>query len=183
MKKLMAAATLSMITLTTATTAGAVEYPYLGLDYLQLELNPGSLPLELSPEAARLRFGAVMHKYVALEAHVIGGTADDSVVVNLNSVPYSFDASVDGIYSLNAALRLPLGDIGSLYAYGGYGVARLSLKSPVLDYSVDDDGLNYGATIELRLWKDWGLEVDYTTYLDNDVNELTAVGVGIRRRL
>lgn len=181
MKKLMAAAALSMITATS--TAGAVEYPYIGLDYLNLDLGSEGFAREASPEAARLRFGAVVHKFVALEAHVIGGTADDTVV----SGPIAFDVSVDGIYSLNAALRLPLGEVGSIYAYGGYGVARLSREAPgvpgATEFNVDDDGLNYGATIEFRVWKDWGLEVDYTTYLDNDVNELTAVGVGIRRRL
>lgn len=179
MKKFIATAALMM----GAASAGATEYPYIGLDYLQLDLTSGGIPEGASPEAARLRFGAVMAKYLALEAHVVGGTAGDSVV----RPGVTYDVEVSGVYSLNGAVRLPLGDAGSIYAYAGYGTVRMSAESnsPFLfsDVEVDDDGLTYGVTVEVRAWRDWGLEVDYTTYLDNDTNELTALGVGIRRKL
>lgn len=182
MKKLLAAAALSMIT--ASTTAGAVEYPYIGLDYVGLNWSSRNFN-EVSPEAARLRFGAYTHKYIVMEAHVLAGVADDGVVRSGTR----YNLSVDGIYSLNLGLRIPLGDVGSLYGFGGYGITRITRQASGLfpglipDESVNDDDFTYGATLELRIWENWGFEVDYTTYLDNDVNELTAVGVGVRRRL
>lgn len=178
MKKSIAAVTLSLATI----PAGAVEYPYIGLDYLQMDLASQGFTEEVSPEAARLRFGAVLHKYVAMEAHVLVGTADDVVV----KPGVRYGVEVDGIYSLNLAARLPLGDVGSAYAHAGYGAVRMSGESSSVffpDVSVDDDGITFGATLEFKVWREWGVEIDYTSYLDNDVNELTAVGVGIRRKL
>lgn len=188
MKKLIATAALSFVAL----PVWAVEYPYVGVDALQLTAGyqAGGGSGDVSPTAARVRFGSSFADYLAGEAHVVVGAGGDSAPVP-GSPGSSWDVSLSGAYSLNLVAHTGFDKAASAYAYVGYGVVQYTgeCSGPVCtlpgfsNFEVDDDGLTYGIGIEARVWREWRLEADYTSYLNNDANELTAVSVGIRHNL
>lgn len=173
--KLIVTAALSM----TSLSAQAVEYPYIGVDYLHTEYTSSKYSGDVSPEAVRVRFGSVLSDHFALEAHLVGGIDGYPVRVPGNT----YDVRIDGIYSAGAVGRLALGEAGSLYVYGGVSHVRLSAesKNPAFDdQDTTDNGASYGAGIAFRVWRGWLVEADYTSYLDSTANELNVVGVGAR---
>lgn len=185
MKKLIATAALSFVAL----PVWAVEYPYVGVDVLQLTATYQASGTEgdVSPTAARIRFGSAFTEHLGGEAHVVIGAGGDEAVVG----PNSWDLSLDGAYSVNLVASTGQGGGASAYAYVGYGIAQYSgeCSGPSCgslgygDLSVDADGVTFGAGIEAKVWREWRVELDYASYLNDGDNELTAVGLGIRRNL
>lgn len=188
MKKLVAIAALTLAAL----PAQAVEYPYLGLDVLQASYQSSVMNGDLAPTAVRARFGSSFTGYLGGEAHVvIGAGGDGASIIGAPAPGATWDVNLSGAYSVNLVAHTGTGKLASAYAFVGYGVVRLSRECSgtvcaapgFAGANVDEDGPTYGAGVEARVWNGWRVEVDFASYLDNDANTLTAVGVGIRHNL
>lgn len=174
MKKLLAFSGLALA----VTQSVAAEQPYIGIDYVQATYAESGW--DVSPTAARLRFGSDLSKYLGLEAHVTLGTGDDEYKTTTNS----FAISLDSAYTAAAVARLPLGS-ARLYAYAGYSYIQMTVDSqlPGFDVEGNDDGLSYGGGIAVPVWKGWQLGAEYSMLIDKETHTLDGIAIGVRHKL
>lgn len=152
-----------------------IEEPYIGLDYSQRTYeNSSSTVSDTEIPAVRLRAGTLLMPYLAAEAHVAIGTGDDTGTIG--GAPYTLESPL--AYGVFIRPQLPLGPI-TVYALAGYSYVELEYSStspkPPTDSITD---FSFGGGLQVNLGKHWGLNADYTRYVEG----FSAVSGGVLYR-
>lgn len=166
MKTLLSVSAIALFTAAAASTAHAQQaqtfYPqgYVGGDAMFWDLNPdrGSSRDDVG---LRLRGGAQINDYFAVEGHLGGGGSDGPVELD-----YLVGAYAKGI--------LPVADEIRLYGLAGF---------TEVDFDVDrQSGFSYGAGAEFDVAQNLSVGADYIRYLDKSNYTFDAASVGLRYR-
>nr|WP_089656912.1 porin family protein [Halomonas pantelleriensis] len=166
MKRLLSASAIAMIAAVGASAAHAQQaqtfYPqgYVGGDAMFWDLNPDQGPSR-DDVGLRLRGGAQINDYFAVEGHLGGGGSDGPVELD-----YLIGAYAKGI--------LPIADEIRLYGLAGF---------TEVDFDVDSEsGFSYGAGAEFDVAQNLSVGADYMRYLDKSNYTFDAASVGLRYR-
>lgn len=175
-------------------SASAVERPYASVAYLATQLefdrtNPDVFGLtrenEFILDAVQFRGGTMLTRHFGLEAHLMSGvgTAEEKVRDSLNNEVGAEILEIRYAYGIYGVARIGSDRMG-LYAYAGYNWVRLGMIDTMVSsttFTEDEDGLSYGAGVEVPFLWNSSLELDYKSMLDENNYTLSGVSLGIRR--
>lgn len=165
MKRLtLVAATAALFAAGAATTAQAQQtfypQPYIGGDAMFWELDRDRGP-DRDSVGLRLRGGAQVNDYFAVEGHLGAGGSDGGAELD-----YLIGAYAKGILPVAPEFRL-------------YGLAGFT----EVDFNIDrESGFSYGAGAEFDVAPNLSVGADYMRYLDKSRYNFDAASVGLRYR-
>lgn len=162
--------TLTLAAITTALFAAGITgaqaqqtfYPqaYIGGDAMFWELDRDRGP-DRDSVGLRLRGGAQINDYFAVEGHLGGGGSDGGAELD-----YLIGAYAKGILPVAPEFRL-------------YGLAGFT----EVDFDIDrESGFSYGAGAEFDVAPNLSVGADYMRYLDKSRYNFDAASVGLRYR-
>ena len=165
-----------------ATPALAVERPYIAVDYelMNYAFKVGAANPEFDVTAARLRAGTMLNRWFGVEAHVGMGVDDDTQQMIPGVGTSATTLELNKAYGLYGVARLPMGR-GGLFTYAGYAYVDTEVAIRGFSASQEENGLSYGAGLDIPAPWGMSLELDYKQVLDEGNLNLTSFGVGLRK--
>lgn len=163
--------------------AMAAEQPYFGVDYFGVSFSQDDG--EFDSRGIRLKLGSEINQYFAAELHV-ATSAEDTLETDRGD---EWDAKLAYLYGMGVRGQFPLlndqvrlyGTLGYSYAsFDAEGVSQLNSRVNVSD---SDDGVSLGFGFDVSAYKNWFVNVDYTSYINSNASELNAASVGVKYKL
>jgi opacity protein-like surface antigen len=169
MKQLLAVCLLAFVTTVHAKQPINPLKGYLGIQYGALELSGDAVNDDIDIDYGVIRIGVTVNENIAIEGRLGTGNDDD----RSGGVKYELE-SIGGVYGLYHFRMNP--DV-SVYGILGWsaGEVKGSIDTPGghLSDQEDEDGLSYGAGVEL-----FGVSIEAMRYLDTSEITADAVAVG-----
>lgn len=151
-----------------------IERPFVGLDYSQRTYeNSSNNVSDTEVPAVRLRAGSVLAPYIGVEAHVAIGAGDDTGTIN--GSPYTLKSPL--AYGVFIRPQLPLGPV-TIYGLAGYSYVELQYSSATDTPTDSVTDFSFGGGLQIDLGQHWGLNADYTRYVEG----FSAVSAGVLYR-
>lgn len=155
-----------------AFTAMAQASGYLAIDGSSLTVT-NSVEDDINPRGLRVRLGLRVSEVFDLEAHIGGGTDQETVAFE------QFSAGYMGFYLKG---YLPVGQRSALFALAGGASVEFTQTLNGGKFSDDRSGFSYGFGLETQLSPTLDLSADYMRYTldDDDFSEVSAVNLGLK---
>lgn len=154
--------------------------PYAGLNYSLLNYSEEGVSDDAEPTALVGKMGYFMVDQIAVEGRLGLGTTDDTVNVNVVGVNVPVDVEIDRMFGLYLVGHLPLGEQASLYALVGFTDVKATFSAAGYSASDNDSGFTYGFGADLYASEQFGINAEYTQYLDETGYDLSAVSLGVK---
>ena len=138
--------------------------PYAGLNYSLLSFDVGE-GAEIEPTALVGKAGFFLVDQIAVEGRLGLGATDDAGV------------EIDRMTGVYLSGHLPLGEQASLYALVGHSNVKVSDGGAG---SESQSGFSYGFGVDLYPSEEFGVNLEYTQYLDETEVDLSAVSLGVK---
>lgn len=149
----------------------STDYPqsYAGGDVMFWELNPDSGP-SADSLGLRLRGGAQLHDYFAVEGHLGTGGSDTN---------QGLETDLDYIAGAYAKGILPVGTEFRLYGLAGFTEVKGTFSVGPFSGDERESGFSYGAGAEFDIIPNLAVGADYMRYLDKSDFTFDAASVGV----
>ena len=151
---------------------------YAGVQYGIGDFSASGVSVDYSPDIILLRFG-MRNDYFALETRV--GSGVKSVTESIPGVAGNVDLSIGSLIGAYGVLHANFSESSSVYGLVGVTRIEASLRETTAGITETDrdNGLSIGAGIDIGVWEDVKLNIEYTSYIiDSDFN-LNSIGLGI----
>lgn len=150
--------------------------PYAGLNYSLLTLAAPEELEDLEPTALVGKMGYFLVDQIAVEGRLGLGATDDTV----NDYGVPVDMEVDRMYGVYLVGHLPLGDQATLYALVGHSNFKATFSAEGESIPESESGFSYGFGVDLYPSEQFGVNLEYTQYLDETDFDLSAVSLGVK---
>ena len=143
---------------------------YFGAGLSQLTFKPDGSSDDVSPSAVIGRLGYFVADQVAVEARVGFGLSDDSIG--------DVDVELDRLFGVYGVGHLPIDEKWSIYGLIGYTDAEATASAGGFSATDSDSGFTLGLGAEFFITPEFGLNLEYTRYLDESGYELSSLALG-----
>ena len=185
MNKQIIAITLMILAMTVSAAAAAGPMPqaltqgkgYIGANYTELTYDQDGMAKDPEPTVLVGRLGYFIIDQIAVEGRLGFGLSDDTIQVDTNGstkVEFEIDR-LSGVYLLT---HLPISNGLSFYGLVGYTKAKITPRGYAL--SDTENGFSYGFGAELHSSDQFGLNIEYTQYLDEKGYDLSGISLGAK---
>lgn len=132
--------------------------PYVGLDYLYIDIiNYG---YESNIDGARVKLGAELNQYFALEGHIGAGFSSSDSDQN------GIDWEIDKFWGLYARGILPLHERVKLYGLFGITTIELEPSAAGQPLSFNEAGYSYGLGVEFFPLDNLSIAMEFISLID-----------------
>ena len=149
---------------------------YGGVQLSQLTYDEDGMSDDANPTALIGRLGYFVADQIAIEGRLGVGLSDDTVRVYGVDV----DVELDRLFGFYAVGHLPLAETASIYGLLGFTDAKATASVNGFSDSNTDSGLSYGFGAEFYPSDQFGLNIEYTQYLDESGYDLSAISAGFK---
>lgn len=177
-KKLaLAAATLALMPFLANSAPLQQGTSYAGVNYALLNYSEDGFP-DAEPTALVGKLGYYMVDQIAVEGRLGIGMTDDTITVDVDDGPVQATLDIDRMFGLYLVGNLPLSEQASLYALVGFTDFKGTGTVLGQSFSMTDSGFTYGFGANLYASPQFGINAEYTQYLDETGYSLSAVSIG-----
>lgn len=142
---------------------------YAGAAYETMNLG-GDGGSDFDVDAATVKLGAGLHRFMAVEARAGFGVNDDS--------QGGVTAEIDQFYSAFLKGMVPVHRNVSLYGLAGYSKVEVSASGPLGSGSNDVEDFSYGAGVAWHFNRNVSINAEWVSYVDKEDVEMDGVGLG-----
>lgn len=169
------AATLTASVLTANATPFQLGTSYAGLNYALFAYRENGIGKDLEPTALVGKLGHFIFDQLSVEGRFGLGVSDDTIKAG-NGVDVTGD--LDRMFGLYATGHFPLGEHASVYALIGFTDIRATFSTPGVSVSESDNGFTYGFGADIYMGSRFGINAEYTRYLDQTGYRFSATSIG-----
>ena len=169
------AATLTASVLTANATPFQLGTSYAGLNYALFAYRENGIGKDLEPTALVGKLGHFIFDQLSVEGRFGLGVSDDTIKAG-NGVDVTGD--LDRMFGLYATGHFPLGEHASVYALIGFTDIRATFSTPGVSVSESDNGFTYGFGADIYTGPRFGINAEYTRYLDQTGYRFSATSIG-----
>lgn len=155
---------------------------YAGGQFASATYDEDNVDDDWEPTAIVGRFGYFVADYFSVEGRIGLGLSDDAVTFNTVNGPVDVSVEIDRLVGGYGVGHLPLGDKAALYGLAGFTEGKLTASANGSTVSDTDSGFSLGVGGEFYPNEQFGLNVEYTRYLDESGYEITALSAGATAR-
>lgn len=168
--KIIARISLLILCSVIAITARAEVTPYVGADYLFLNVDTPFSDADLGVVYGRA--GVELSDFIALEVRLGTGVADDDI-----DVPFvgAIDVELTYLYGFYFVSSWANETIVTPYILLGYTEAELEFDG----VAEDDSDISFGFGLDVEINESLSFNAEYSSYYDADNVELTGLALGL----
>ena len=153
---------------------------YGGFNFSQLTSDADGISEDANPTALIGRLGYFFADQFAIEGRLGTGLSDDTVRVEGFGVVTDVDLELDHLFGAYLVGHLPLGQAASVYGMLGFTNAKATASTQGFSVTASDSGLSYGFGADVYASERFGLNLEYTQYLDEIGYDVSALSVGAK---
>ena len=158
-------------------SASAYSDDYFGLNLSKTELDTDVLGEDPSMTALYLRGGTAITDYFDAELRLGIGVGNDQQ--DTPGAAIATEAEVAGMAGGYVRGHISVTDYLSPYVIVGWTHMEIGISGPGANSDEKEDGLSYGAGVDINLSEVFGFNIEYMTWSDNDDAELTGLSAGV----
>lgn len=145
---------------------------YLGGDLAFTSVDTGTT--SFSPTAAQFKMGTYVNKNFAVEGRLGVGVSEDEKGATELKVKHFVGAYARGI--------LPVNEKAEVYGLIGFTDVDLDSTTAGITTGASDNGVSFGAGVNVKLDRDWALNFEYANLYDDTINgvdvEVSSFNIG-----
>jgi len=149
--------------------------PYLGIQHSSLSLTADRTISSASPDMVDLRAGYFLFDYMALEARYGTGVKNDRLV---RADQGRTKVSVDRYAGAYGAFHFPFATTSSVYLFGGLSHFEAEFEREDETFEDSDEGLSWGFGYQINTGDQFGLNLEYSRFLDESGYRVVGYTVG-----
>ncbi|MCP1727417.1 opacity protein-like surface antigen [Natronospira proteinivora] len=153
---------------------------YGGVHFSQLAYDEDGVSNDANPTLLTGRLGHFFANQVAIEGRLGLGLSDDTVRIDDFGLAVDVDMELDRLFGVYAVGHFPLGQSASIYGLFGFTDAKATFSTNGFSDSDTDSGFSYGFGVDIYSSDQFGLNIEYTQYLDESGYDLSALSLGVK---